>query len=204
MPNAFLLTLRRLNNAPLPANAGDVVHAAFFDLLSRGDAGLTERLHDANARKPFTVCLAPCNADASPHPLPATRHHLPATGHALRITLLDEELFAPFVDGLLRQSEIAPLRLGNALYAPDALLTTSALHAEAGSASFADLWTQTPPADALALRFVTPTAFRSHDRDVCWPDPRFVWQSWARVEHPFSRRRSKNCRRGPACRRRTY
>ncbi len=90
-------------------------------------------------------------------------------------------MFAPFVDGLLRQAGTAPLRLGSARYALDTLLTTSALHPAAGSASFADLWTETPPADALPLSFVTPTAFRSHDRDVCWPDSRLLWQSWARA-----------------------
>ncbi len=74
MPDAFLLTLRRLNNAPLPVHAGDVVHAAFYELLARGDADLAERLHAANARKPFTVYLLPPDPAAKPqHPHPQSK-----------------------------------------------------------------------------------------------------------------------------------
>ncbi len=73
------------------------------------------------------------------------------------------------------------MRLGRAQYALHDVLTTPDGHPDANSASFAHLWNRTPPADTLTLRFVTPTAFRSHDRDILWPDPRLLWQSWARA-----------------------
>ena len=105
---------------------------------------------------------------------------------ALRLTLLDESLLAPTLTALLTSREAAHLRLGDAHFAITGALTTRQAHPLAGATTFAEL-RETPGREMLRVRFATPTVFRSHKRDVLWPEPRLVWQSWARSWHGAAR-----------------
>lgn len=144
-------------------------HAAFLNLVRGIDPVLSERLHADNERKPFSVWMLAASD-------PRTRERRPA----LRLTLLDDSLFAPIVGSLLRD-EATTLRLGPNRYRITELATHPSAHHLAGFGAYAELMDQTLAPGRLIVRFVSPTAFRSQDRDVLWPDPRLVWQSWVRT-----------------------
>lgn len=171
MPHAMVLPLERANDAPLPPGAAELTHAAFFDLLRRADASLAERLHADAERKPFTL-----------GPLRDARK---GGGAALRLTFLDDRLFPAFAGALLSGGLEAGLRVGEARFVITGLLTTPGAHPLAGCARYPDLLRAAQEAETvpetLLLRFATPTVFRSQKRDVLWPEPRLVWQSWART-----------------------
>ena len=76
MPHAMILPMQPLDDMLPPPEAGEYAHAAFFALLAQADAGLAERLHTNETRKPFTLC-----------PLFRDRAR-PKDGSALRLTLL--------------------------------------------------------------------------------------------------------------------
>jgi CRISPR-associated endoribonuclease Cas6 len=167
MPYAIVLPLRQTNEVPLPTAADEYAHAAFFDLLARIDPALATQLHDLADRKPFTFCLF-----REPHIDTPVR---------LRLTCLENALFPVLADALLRGAAQDGIRIGDAHFSLTCLLTTANAHPLAGSARYAELWTEAQAAETVRVRFVSPTVFRSQRRDILWPEPRLVWQSWARA-----------------------
>jgi len=175
MPYALVLLLQTSEGGSIPAISGDLLHAAFFDLVSRTDAALANSLHQEEARKPFTLGLIPLSTQADGF-----------SRIGLRVTLLKEDLFPAFVRGLLDRGHRSQLRFGRAHYTVNDMLTTAALHPLAGCARYAEIWEEAEPKPSLTLRFDSPTVFRSFNRDVLLPDPRLIWQSWANTWNAFA------------------
>ena len=170
MPHAMVLPLQRVNDAALPYDVGECTHAAFFTLLKSADAALADRLHGSEDRKPFTLMLPP----------ERRRPHVGDTC-SLRLTFLDDALFPVLAGALLAGGLEDGLRIGQAQFLVTGLLTTPATHPLAGHATYANLVSKAAPEPMIALRFRTPTVFRSQKEDVLWPEPRLVWGSWARA-----------------------
>ena len=170
MPHALILPLQRVSDMALPYDVGECAHSAFFGLLHAADADLADRLHAGDDRKPFTVALSP-------------ERHRPRPGDTLpmRLTFLDDRLFPVLAGALLSGGLNNGLRIGGAQFVITGLLTTPATHPLAGHATYEALYANTTPAASLAVRFRTPTVFRSEKMDVLWPHPRLVWHSWARI-----------------------
>ena len=177
MPSAIVIPLQRTNHAPLPASVGECTHAAFFALIRQADPVLSARLHDCPERKPFT--LSSVQEERGQRRGPGHDAHL-------RLTLLDDSLFPLFAGVLLRGGLEQGLRIGQAHFTPTGLLTTVGTHPLAGHAAYTALQERARSAEALTLRFDSPTLFRSQGQDVLWPSPRHVWQSWLRAWNVFA------------------
>ncbi|HZT44394.1 MAG TPA: CRISPR system precrRNA processing endoribonuclease RAMP protein Cas6 [Chthonomonadaceae bacterium] len=162
MPYALTLRLLPSAAAPLPGAASEYAHSALFHLLARANKNLADWLHANADRKPFTVDV---------------QNGLQEGTAALRLTLLDDALFPLFVAAMQAIGPQPGLRLGPAHFR----IANLPASMEASPRTYAALWEQATPAEAMAIRFVTPTVFRSQKRDVLWPEPRLVWQSWARA-----------------------
>src|SRR5579871_3463391 len=172
MPYAFLLDMHRINDAPLPIAVGEYVHAAFFDLLARSNGDLATRLHAPVERRPFTLALQGKSRKGQGDVL-------------LRVTILDDALFTSMMEALLICGHPLDVRLGEAQFSITRAITASDSHPWTGCVRYTDLVNQSLPVETVILRFATPTVFRSQGRDVLWPDPRLVWQSWARAWQPY-------------------
>jgi CRISPR-associated endoribonuclease Cas6 len=172
MPNAMVIPLQRMNEAPLPAAVGECTHGALFALLSEADPELARRLHGNADRKPFT--LSAVRED---------RRGRPQMGKSaeVRLTFLDDDLFPLFAGALLRGALQTGLRIGQAQFMVTGLLTTEGTHPLAGHAAYGELAARARGAETLAIRFLSPTVFRSQGQDVLWPASRQVWQSWIRA-----------------------
>lgn len=171
MPNAIVIPLQRMNDAPLPTAVGEATHGAFFALLREAEPELAAWLHGNPERKPFTLSAV------------QEERRRPVLGQSaeLRITFMDDRLFPLLAGALLRGGLQAGLRIGRAQFTVTGLVTTASAHPAAGHATYADLIMRSRPAEALPIRFVSPTVFRSQGQDVLWPAPRHVWQSWVRA-----------------------
>ncbi len=172
MPYSFILTLKRTNDAPLPNSLGEVVHAAFFKLLAGSCEEAGNALHALPERKPFTLYLLNGNQGAHYNRSEDDAH--------LRVTLLNDSLFAMIAGGLLA-CESQALHIGDAHFEMTGLLTHPSAHPLAGAGSYLSLWKDTAPAASVQMRFHTPSVFRFQKRDVRFPEPRLLWQSWARA-----------------------
>lgn len=168
MPYAVMLYLEpRTGNTDTPGG-GYCGHAAFLNLVRGLDPAMAQRLHDDDGRKPFTTWLTRSRTPDAPN-----------GRHALRLTLLDDQLFAPIVGGILTQAGLG-LRVGAAEYQVTGMATHPAAHHLAGFATYHDMAADTVAPQRIKVRFTSPTVFRSQSRDILWPDPRLAWQSWLR------------------------
>jgi CRISPR-associated endoribonuclease Cas6 len=172
MPNAIVIPLQRTNDAPLPAAGGETAHAAFFTLLKEANPELAARLHANPDRKPFTLSA-----------VIEDRRGRPRAGQSamLRVTFLDDSLFPHFAGALLGGGLQAGICVGQAQFMVTGLLATAGTHPQAGHAAYEDLAAQAKGVETLAIRFLSPTLFRSQGQDLLWPSPRHVWQSWIRA-----------------------
>lgn len=181
MPYALVLPLRPCASMPLPAALNECAHAAFFALLAQADADVATRLHGMEERKPFTLCPLFARQDGEPR-----RARGGETLSGLRLTLLDDSLFVVVAHALLANTNPAPLCLGDAAFAVTNVWLTGEAHPLAGGVTYSDLAAGTYAPALLGIRFQTPTVFRSQKRDVLWPEPRLLWQSWARAWAAFA------------------
>lgn len=166
MPQAFILELTPMGTCQGPPPSlimGHHWHGFFFALLAKIDPALARELHDAR-RKPFTLTQ-----------LPGCRTPL-----RLRVTTLDDALFAPVLKAMVSESTRG-LPLRDHLYAVQRVVTTSDGHPLAGQATWTAL-SQSPSTQTLTLRFITPTVFITskpggRTRYTPLPDPRLILSS---------------------------
>lgn len=141
MPHAFLLHLVSEDPRP-PRYPGLHAHGLFFALLGKIDPALAAAVHAA-PRKPFTLAF----------PKPPS----PGKEVVLRVTILDDRLFAPVLEVLLRES-LNGLALGDNLRHLARVVATPQGSPFAGRHTWEEL-AAAPPTRVLRLRFYTPTVF---------------------------------------------
>lgn len=181
MLHALVLKLRAEQAAELPRTHGHQAHAFFLRMVQAADPALAEQLHDPQTRKPFTV--SSLQAPTRQHPN-AVRVGAGAAVW-LRVTLLDDALFGPFMARFLRP-ETPPLRLGPATLHVEEVVGTREGHTLAGYSDFSTLLSQAGADREIQLHFSSPTAFSlgqapgGKKRMCVLPEPALVFDSLLR------------------------
>ena len=165
---ALIIRLTAADSGTLPATAGRLAHAAFFNILEQADPVLAEALHDMEGRKPFTI--SPLRGFRRKG---KSRLEVPA-GRAgwLRVTLLDPVLFQSFIGHFLAGPVTATIRLGDLDFQVTEILSNGESHFLAGTANLAGLrerWEEAPVTRAsrkVALNFGSPTVFSIRNPDT--------------------------------------
>lgn len=169
MPHAFILDLVG-ERAPQLPQLHQVAHGLFYHLLSLVSPEMSAAVHAAK-RVPFTlVARQECG------------------GIRLRVTLLDDELFAPLLSVLLTGA--SGWRLGQGEYHIGQVLATPEGHWRAGFTSWSEI-ADAHPRSALALEFLTPTVFATSGQSgkrmyTPVPDTRLVLSGLLRSYQAFS------------------
>jgi CRISPR-associated endoribonuclease Cas6 len=146
------------------------------DLMQQQDPAVARQLHAHQKAKPFTTVLLPFHASAQRNAGAAALHEV-----KMRLTLLDDALYPLISQFFLRNiGRLPAVRLGRASLTVARVLTTpQSGEPWADFARFEDiLAVASESAASWAIRFVTPTAFRSGDADMPLPVPRLCFQSW--------------------------
>ena len=112
---AVVVNLIATNDGRIPLTPGALAHAAFLDLVRAADPDLASRLHDRNARQPFT--LSPLRDLPPPRPDGRGYHLQSGRRASLRLTLLNPDLFAAFLQRLLVVGPRLRLHLGDVAFA---------------------------------------------------------------------------------------
>jgi CRISPR-associated endoribonuclease Cas6 len=170
---AFVVELRPLGGGLPPRPQGHGAQALFLDLLGQVAPAVAEALHADAQSKPYTVGVLPGR----------WRDRI-----ELRVSLLQSELFQPFVQAMLRQMPGGELRLGQARLALGDVIGTPAPqgHAWAGYGSFTDLHARAVPAHTVAIEFASATAIGQGSRPDgrqrlgILPTPELIFPSLAR------------------------
>jgi len=178
--NAIVVNLIATTDGRVPLTQGALAHAAFFDLVRAADPELAAYFHGQNARQPFT--LSPLRE------LPAGPdeggYHLRAGNRAaLRLTLLDPDLFLAFLQRLLAAGPDLRLRIGDVTFAVESALGTPGSHPWAGYTTAGGLRGAAGLEQRIRMVLATPTAINlgalgaAKQRMVLIPIPQYVFAS---------------------------
>jgi len=198
---SLVLTLRPLAAAPGPDNFGRAAHALLLNAVQAADPALAAELHAGSGLRPFTA--------SNLLGYSRRRDLNPARTYALRFTALTGPVAhalsaAAAPGGALAAG--AELDLDGCRLQVEAVATAPAQHPWAVTASYQALsapWllAQAAPASRLALRFASPTTFKSHELHVPVPLPAWVfgsllerWNAFAPVAlPPETKRYAEEC-----------
>jgi CRISPR-associated endoribonuclease Cas6 len=145
---------------------GEQLHSAFFNLLEQIAPKLSQQLHSPERQKAFTLA-----------PIPQT------SSYHLRITLLIDSLFNPFVKYFLETSRPA-LNVGNTTLRVRELLSSEGKWS--GYQTYQALCDSAATDKEITLVFASPTAFRQGDLDLPLPVPRLIFSSYLQKWNRYS------------------
>ena len=164
----------------MPLTQGALAHAAFLDLVAAAAPDLAARLHDSGARQPFTISPLrelPEQADADGYRLRA------GARAALRLTLLDPDLFGAFLQRLLTAGPDLRLRIGDVTFAVESAIGAPGSHRWAGYTTAGELRKAAGTEQRIRMLFASPTAMSlgekgtAKQRMVLIPIPQYVFAS---------------------------
>ena len=153
MPYNLTFPLNPAEAAALPRYPGRAMHALFYQWLALGDYSLSTQVHDSDGPRPFTVSPI-YRLNGRP---------------ALRLTLLEDDLWSALADGISRTPTVEVMGRPLAL-SPDG--------PQVEQRSYADLAAGAPAGTRIRVHFLSPTSFRSREMHFPLPDPFLVYQSW--------------------------
>ena len=159
--HSLVLNLVSLQSGRLAGSVGELAHAAFYAMIQAVDAGLSAQLHDAQTRAAFT--LSPL-VGLGPDKAGKVQNIQIGQAGWLRVTLLDDPLFAVLVRRLLTQAQ-PQIQLGNITCAITDVWGTPESHPWAGYITLPELVAQAEVRQRWVLEFASPTAIRWGEAD---------------------------------------
>ena len=172
-----VVTVVPRRDVTVPANLGRASYATFLGLVRDSDSALSERLHEANQMKPFTVSSLQGVGVVNGEQMALRKDE----EYWLRFTSLDPILSEVLLSGILPNLP-STISLGRADY--DVIHTTMSqdAHQWAGTTTYEELVRRSlvegeSATSKIMLRFLSPTTFRSQDKNVPLPTPDLVFGS---------------------------
>lgn len=163
--HALVINLVAQNGGTIPGSVGELAHAAFYAAVQAVDPILSTQMHDAQQRSAFS--LSPLHGYWQ-SPQDQRIHVNPGQPGWLRLGLLDEELFAVFMQHILYSGVTggAPsIRLGNVNFAIHEVQGSPGSHPWSGYTTLADLAAMDETPTRWMLDFASPTAIRWQQAD---------------------------------------
>lgn len=140
----------------LPGTVGELAHAAFYGAVQAVDPVLSVQMHDAQERSAFS--LSPLYGYWQ-SPADQRIHVSQGQEGWLRLGLLDDRLFAVFMQHLLSNSR-PTLRLGPVAFAIHEVFGAPGSHPWVGYTTLDELRALTATPNQWTLEFASPTAIR--------------------------------------------
>ena len=207
--HAIVINLIAQEAGTLPGTVGELAHAAFYAAVDAVDPALATQIHDAQERKAFSLSplygyrQSPQDGRRSANaPAREGRIHVNAGQPGwLRLGLLDEELFAVFMQHILYSGitgGAAGIRLGRIPFTITEALGAPGSHPWVGYTTWEALSSLHEAPERWVVEFASPTAIRWGEADnkvrrvEIFPTPRLaiaslrtLWdrttgQSWGR------------------------
>ena len=176
------IILEPLTDVTIPVQHGHQVHALFLDMMRGVQPSVAERLHDADAQKPYTISNILGRYRYNQRELVLTK----GQSCSLRITFLTADLFIDFIEAI--QSKKGKLvRLGEVPLVVKALDISSGDDPVIHSDSYLSIVSSATYSRRITLVFSAPTVFRSTGkRNVIFPEPVLTFGSYLNKWDDFS------------------
>lgn len=181
---SFVLYLRPEALAPLGRAIGRSLHGLLMSLLADANPKLADWLHGPMSTKPFTVSMLRGRLLRQGDQRLAS----PDETYQVRYSVLADDVFTALTHILLgKQASGEPISLdGQPFQIVDIAVEPAKSGGWAHLASYEQLYEEARADDRIALRFATPTAFRSGDVNLLFPLPASVFGSYLRKWEAFS------------------
>ncbi|HNT30703.1 MAG TPA: CRISPR-associated endoribonuclease Cas6, partial [bacterium] len=176
MMYSLVIRLGLEEDSVLPPYQGYLVYSMFLSLVRKHHADLAVSLHTPDAVKLFSLSqiIGPMRYHDGMLYLRAD------DSYYIRISILDSQSFAGVLDVFLRHG-IERVRIGDVYFTVQEICTQPLAHQYAAYTSGEEIWSAASSADtALALKFMSPTAFKSGRESVVLPYPGLVFGSLAK------------------------
>lgn len=181
---SFVIHLQPEQNAFLKLNTGSLLHAVFLHLISQDNPALATSLHSDAETKPFTVSqLQGKFARTGQHVVALT------TGtYWFRITTLNEVIFASLSRVLMpRLARGEKLVIGETpFHLLDVKLEPTADNPWGCLSSYQQIYEEASVEEQITLTFQSPTAFKHRRKNLLFPLPLNVFQSYWQKWNAFS------------------
>ena len=179
---SIVVNFKAQADAVISPTRGYHAYALFLSMLREANPAVAKRLHNIEGLKPFTVSPLEGRFQRRSPGLKLTA----GQDCWIRLTFLQEEVFAHFMDAALKASG-GTLRLDEALLRIEEVVTTPGKSFWSLFQSFDDILSQALPQRRIDIRFFSPTVFRSGGRrNVLFPEPRVLFGSYLVKWHTFS------------------
>jgi CRISPR-associated endoribonuclease Cas6 len=179
--HAVVVNLIAASDGALPLTQGALAHAAFLDLVRAADPDLAAYFHGQNARQPFTI--SPLRDLPGGGPGESGYRLRAGNRAALRLTLLDPDLFMAFLKRLLAAGPNLRLRIGDVTFAVEGAIGAPGSHPWAGYTTAGELRKAAGMEQRIRMFFASPTAVSlggkgpAKQRMVLIPIPQYVFAS---------------------------
>lgn len=164
---SVVLDLVAQNSSVVSPTQGYHAYALVLGILQRADPELARQLHDTDGPKPLT--LSPLQGKFTRSQQGVTLAE--GTKYWVRLTILDEVLFASFMDAVAKAYSNS-LRLDNAQFTLHRLRVTEQDSPLCRCVTWDELLAGAGSESEISLEFRSPAAFRSAGkRNVIFPEP---------------------------------
>lgn len=182
---SIVVNFKSQADAVIPSTRGYYAYALFLDLLRRANPTVAQKLHDLEGPKPFTLSPLQGKFHRESGNIKLTASDI----YWMRLTFLQEDVFAHFLDAALRAGNRV-LRLDQASLVIHEILTAPGSSPMCKCQTFEEIRSNASTKRQIRFGFLSPTAFRSGGkRNVLFPEPRLVfngylakWQSLSPVK----------------------
>jgi CRISPR-associated endoribonuclease Cas6 len=188
MLTSTVIHLRALEDGWLPRAMGEQGHAAFLSLIREVAPDLSQALHDAGERQPYTV--SPLVGGKRERHGVSVRN---GDSCLMRFTILDPALYSVFSRYFAESVSFdVALTLGKMQFAIEEVTTLPRSGGWSGYASFSDLISGATSEAIISMRFLSLTAFSlgevdsSGPRFGIFPEPSLVFDSLLRRWNQFA------------------
>jgi CRISPR-associated endoribonuclease Cas6 len=190
MPFSILIQAYPKTDVPVAHVQGPILQGMFLELIRQVEPDMNQHLHDDSQYRPYT--LSPLGlGEQIDHfdgfRIPPNRLLRAGTPCALRITLLEDQIFPTFCRYFLDRRD-PTFRLGETEFGITNVVGTSDQRTTwSAYTSYQELIEQASRTERhITLRFITPTTFGIGDVDLPLPLPRLVFQSFRKRFEEFS------------------
>jgi len=182
MLHAALLRLKSLDEVAISPTQGHHAYALFLNLINQSNKHIATELHESASAKPFTISPLQGKFQRADKNLKT----ITGSDYSIRLTFLQENLFAYFMDATLKAAE-KPLRLESATFKLEQVVLDHDDSPLCNHQSYEELLSKPLPQKQIGLQFISPTVFRSGGkRNVLYPDSTLVFSSFLNKWQQFS------------------
>jgi len=170
---SFVLKINTPKDIFLPPYTGHFTYASFLNTINEVNPTLAEQLYKQNIIKPFTISSLMGDFISFKNSILVSKNN----NYYIRITILDSHLFSSIISILL-DNKFKHINIGKNQFNVLKIIVTPKEHKYASFETWEDFWKSASNNNKdIVLKFMSPTTFKSGNKNYFLPIPEQVFKS---------------------------